>query len=185
MQKYCLIAILLLFCFSASGQKVAIGTNVADWANLGTANMEAGLSVGRHFSAMVGGRFNPWTMYSKHHESPMRNNVKNAYLGVRYWPWYVYSGWWFGLKGQYEQFLEGGIWRPIMEEGTAIGAGLSGGYTMMVHKKINLEFGIGFWGGRYTDYSKYQCAECTDLITSGPRNFLKFDNLTLAIVYVF
>ena len=185
MRKTLLIAFLALICTTAGAQKVAVGTNVVDWVNLGTANIEAGLSIGQHFSAFVGGRYNPWSFDNTRQNVPMRNNVKNAYIGMRYWPWYIYSGWWVALKGQYEQFMEGGFWRPIMEEGTAIGAGLSGGYTIMLHKNLNMEFGIGLWGGRYTDYSKYQCTDCLDLITAGPRNFLQFDDLVIAFVYVF
>lgn len=186
MRKHSLtLFVLLVLSIPVHAQKVGVGTNLADWVNLGTANLEAGLSVGQHFSVFVGGRFNPWTFYSNRRDEPMHNNVKNAYAGVRFWPWYVYSGWWVGAKGQYEQFMEGGFWRPILEEGTAVGGGLSGGYTLMIHKNINLEFGVGFWGGRYTDYTKYQCSGCTDIITAGPRNFIKLDDLVFAIVYVF
>ena len=185
MRKLILTVFLALAGTIASAQKVAVGTNLVDWANLGTANIEAGLSIGQHFSTFVGGRYNPWNFDSEQHGNDMRANVRNAYVGVRYWPWYIYSGWWIALKGQYEQFLEGGLWRPIVEEGTAIGAGLSGGYTVMIHKNINLEFGIGLWGGQYTDYTKYQCFDCLDIITSGPRKFLKFDDLVIAFVYVF
>jgi hypothetical protein len=185
MRKYYFIIVLLFFCTAARAQHVAIGTNAVDWVNLGTANIEVGLSIGQHFSISTGGRYNPWTFYSKRQDLPMHNNVKVAYAGVRYWPWYVFSGWWVGLKGQYEQFMQGGFWRPMLEEGTAVGAGLSGGYTWMVHKHLNLEFGLGLVGGRYTDYARYKCSDCVDLITSGPRNFLKIDDLVIALVYVF
>ena len=185
MRKFILIFALSCLCVLARSQTVSVGTNAVDWINLGTANIEIGLSVGQHFSVVTGGRYNPWSFYSKHNELPMHNNVKVAYAGVRYWPWYVFSGWWFGLKGQYQQFMQGGIWRPMLEEGTAVGAGLSAGYTWMLHKHLNMEFGLGFVGGRYTDYSKYQCSDCVDLITTGPRNFLNFDDLVISLVYVF
>lgn len=182
------LPIILFFILAGTGaraQKVSVSTNIADWAYLGTANLEAGLSLGQHFSAFAGGRYNPWISHVDKRSLPMYNQMKNGYAGVRFWPWYVYSGWWIGCKGQYEQFKKGGVWRPILEEGTAIGAGLSGGYTIMIHKHLNLEFGIGGWGGRYTQYNKYQCADCEDLVTSGPRYFLKFDDLIFALVYVF
>ena len=185
MQKYYFLILLLWLSLAANAQTISLGTNAVDWVNLGTANVEVGISVGQHFSITTGGRYNPWSFSSKRHDAPMHNNVKVAYAGARYWPWYVFSGWWVGVKGQYEQFMQGGFWRPMLEVGTAIGAGLSGGYTWMLHKHLNLEFGIGMWGGRYTDYSKYQCSDCVDLITSGPRNFLRFDDLVIALVYVF
>ena len=180
-----LVLLVLFISVGAHAQKVAIGTNVVDWAYLGTANIESGVSIGQHFSAFVGGRFNPWPFYSERRDKEMYNSVRNAYVGMRYWPWYVYSGWWVALKGQYEQFMTGGIWRPIVESGTAIGAGLSGGYTVMLHKNINLEFGMGVKGGRYLDYTRYQCSDCQEIITSGSRNFFQMDNLVIAFVYVF
>ena len=159
MQKYYFLILLLWLSLAANAQTISLGTNAVDWVNLGTANVEVGISVGQHFSITTGGRYNPWSFSSKRHDAPMHNNVKVAYAGARYWPWYVFSGWWVGVKGQYEQFMQGGFWRPMLEEGTAIGAGLSGGYTWMLHKHLNLEFGIGMWGGRYTDYSRYQCSD--------------------------
>ena len=166
-------------------QSFAVSTNIADWASLGTANIETSLSIGQRFSVLIGGRYNPWTFYSKRHETVYQDRKKTGYLGIRYWPWYVYSGWWLTFKGQYEQFFTGGFLRPILEEGTAIGAGLSGGYTIMLHKHFNLEFGIGLWGGYFTDYAKYQCPDCIDPISSGPRGFLRFDDLYWSLCYVF
>ena len=37
--------------------------------------------------------------------------------GARWWPWYVFSGWWVGLKGQYSDYVKTGVWRPALEEG--------------------------------------------------------------------
>ncbi|MBR4809865.1 MAG: DUF3575 domain-containing protein [Bacteroidales bacterium] len=75
MRKTLLIAFLALICTTAGAQKVAVGTNVVDWVNLGTANIEAGLSIGQHFSAFVGGRYNPWSFDNTRQNVPMRNNA--------------------------------------------------------------------------------------------------------------
>jgi hypothetical protein len=40
--------------------RVALSTDVVDWANFGTMNLEAGVSVHRHFSIQAGAKFNPW-----------------------------------------------------------------------------------------------------------------------------
>lgn len=133
-------------------QQISLGTNLVDWGNLGTANLELGVSVGQHFSLMAGGRYNPWTMNSKKHDQLMQNHKQTAYLGVRYWPWYVNSGWWFAAKGQYSRTSNCGVWRPDRVDATAFGGGLSGGYTLMLRKHLNLDMGIGAWAGKYTDY---------------------------------
>lgn len=185
MKKFLIVLILSVCCLRVGAQSFQIGTNFADWANLGTANLEMGVSVGQHFSLMAGGRYNPWTMTSKRHDCIVKNQQQTGYLGLKFWPWYVYSGWWLGAKGQYSKICNTGVWRPDLEEGTAVGGGLSGGYAVMIGKHLNLDFGIGMWAGKYLDYARYECSDCLDLITSGPRGFLLLDDLTISFSFIF
>ena len=58
--KIFLIAVLCLATSVASkAQKVAISTDLVEWANFGTANLNASVSLSRHVSMNVGGRYNP------------------------------------------------------------------------------------------------------------------------------
>ena len=50
-------------------------------------------------------------------------------------------------------------WKKV----TRIGGGLSVGYTLLVHKRLNVEFGAGVWGGAKTKYNLYCCTECKEL----------------------
>lgn len=43
----------------SQAQSFSVSTNIADWANFGTVNLEAGMSVSRHFSIVAGGHYNP------------------------------------------------------------------------------------------------------------------------------
>ena len=183
--KTLIINILLLFlCYRAEAQKVSASTDLVSWAYFGTANAELGVSVAQHFSLMAGARYNPWS-FNTRLGNDMYARQTTAYAGVRWWPWYVYSGWWAGAKVQYSDKAETGMWRPALEEKRSLGAGISGGYTLMLHEKVNIEFSAGIWGGRHFEYRLYECPKCMALRTDKPRNFLSLDDLSISIMYIF
>lgn len=104
---------------------------------------------------------------------------------MRWWPWYVFSGWWISGKAQYSKFSDTGLWRYALNEGTAVGLVLSAGYTLMVSKRVNLEFGIGGWGGRNLKHTLYHCPLCMEIRESGPRNFISIDDVSVSFMYMF
>lgn len=175
---------LITISMTADAQKVSLGTDAIQWANFGTANLEMGISVHQHFSLSLGGRYNPWDFHTSS-GLLMRNQQTSGYLSMRYWPWYVYSGWWLGLKAQYADYSRTGVWRHALEEGQRVGGGLSFGYTVMLSEHFNLEVGAGVWGGRSLKYTLYECPICMDVRQLGPRNFVEIDNVSLSVFYVF
>lgn len=168
----------------SNAQKIALSTNLVDWANFGTANLEAGMSVSQHFSFMLGGHYNPWS-FQTNSNILTYNQQSTLYAGAKYWPWYVYSGWWIGAKVQYSAINRTGIWRPALESNKSIGAGFSFGYTIMLHKNLNLEFGVGLWGGRHLDYTIYECPKCMRVRETGARGFVAPDDVSVSLMYVF
>ena len=190
-----ILAIVLLLAarstsFSSAAQEksktqFALSTDVVDWACLGTINLDAGVSVHQHFSVELGAKFNPWEFTTGGKDLPLYNHQATAYAGMRYWPWYVFSGWWIGAQAQYTQYEETGIWRPALDTGAAVGGGLSVGYTLMLNEKLNLEFGLGVWAGRRYKYTLYCCPECMEVRGSGPSNFIALNDLSVAVMYVF
>ena len=176
----------MLFGFygTAPAQTVAIGTNLFDWADLGTINLEAGVSFARHFSAEVGGRYNPWTFHKAKSGLTIKNQQATAFAGVRYWPWYVFSGWWISAKAQFSKYSETGIWRYALDEGKAVGAGISFGYTLMLNKKLNIEFGIGCWGGAKLSRTLYHCPNCMIIREQGNKGFFFFFYISISLIYV-
>ena len=183
--KIFLIAVLCLATSMASkAQNVALSTDLVEWANFGTANLNVSVSLSRHVSMNVGGRYNPWTFQTAE-GSPIYNNQTTGYVGFRYWLWYVYSGWWFGTKIQYMDFKEAGVLRPKVFDGKSVGAGLSFGYTWMLSKHFNIETSCGMWGGRHYEYSVYRTTASMELLRSGPKNFIFFDDFAVSLMYVF
>ncbi len=185
MKKIILLVALSLFSYYASAQRFTVSTNLIDWANYGTTNLELGFSVSQHVSLVAGGKYNPWD-FSKGDEA-IYNKNKVGYIGARYWLWYVNSGLWFQLKGQYADYSITGTWRHALDQGKAAGAGLAVGYTFMISKHFNIELGAGGWGGYLLEHNLYECTDCMRLRTaeSGPRAFIDLDNITAALVFVF
>ena len=178
------MATIILTSSAASAQKWSLSTNAVDWLVLGTSNIEGGVAVGRHLSLHTGMKINPWTFKGNESERQYQARQQTYYGGVRIWPWNIYSGWWFETKAQYSEYNIGGIWSKKTEEGDAYGIGLAAGYTLMVHKNLNIDFGVGMWGGM-KKYTVYSCPKCGIIDESGRKAFFLPDNIALALVYIF
>lgn len=183
-----IVAALALICLTqtADAQKWAVSTNALSWANLGTINAEASVSASRHFSFNAGFTANPWEMTTPT-DVRIMNRQYGGYVGTKYWPWHVYSEWWIGAKVQYKNFEQVGLLTSSLIQGDAFGAGLAAGYSLMIGSHVNLDFGLGMWGGRLLDYRKYKGAIESEsaVIEQGPRNFIYLDNIMVSLVYVF
>ena len=171
-----------LLCLSANAQNVSVSTNAMDYANFGTLNLEASAAVARHWSVNAGVRYNPWT-FGEGSEA-VQNRTRTVSAGFRWWPWNVYSGWWLGGRAQWEEYNRGGIRTPETEEGDAWGAALSGGYSLMLHQNINLDFGIGLWGG-YKRYMVYRCPTCGKVQEQGSKVFVMPSDLMVSLMFTF
>lgn len=180
---------------AARAQQMTFSTNFVEWANLGTINGEFGISVAQHFSIHVGARYNPWTfrpgLPEARFEDPygddekqFENRKRSFNLNVRWWPWYVNDSWWIYVKGQYTEYNRGGLINHWAEEGDAFGGGLGVGYTYMLHKHWNIEFGAGVWAGK-TKYTKYRCTNCGVKEDGGEKFFILPDDVMLSLVFVF
>ena len=188
MKRLLLIGVLgLILPLTCGAQIWTVQTNVVDWAALGTVNAEVGVSLSQHFSLVAGGRYNPWEFHDDKFDVPVQFQQQTAYLGVRYWPWYVNSGFWIAAKAQYmHSFSNTGIWRAALKEGrNGFGGGLSAGYTFMLSKHFNLELGVGGWAGVFKEYGFYSSPEKNFVREEGRKKFIYPDQVSLSFVYVF
>ena len=190
-----LVVTLALTGQRASAQRFSVSTNAVDWMAIGTINAEAGVAFQRHFSAFAGARVNPWTFRQSQpddrfddplgdEERQFQDKKQAYYAGVRYWPWYIYSGWWFGLKGQYMEYDRGGFIVHQREAGDAWGAGLAAGYTYMLNEYFNIDFGAGVWGGQ-TNYGTYRCTNCGQPMETGKKWFVLPDYVSVSLMFIF
>ena len=187
-----LLLVLTVCCISAAtamAQTWAVAVNAADAIELGTIGVEGSAAVGQHWSIHAGAKVNPWTFGKKDTSNglfsePNPDQKQSYALGVRWWPWNVYSGWWIAGKAQYQEYNRGGIFRQTSEEGDAFGAALSGGYSLMLKEHINLDFGLGLWGG-WTKYTTYACPSCGKVEDQGDKWFILPNEVIISLVYIF
>lgn len=175
---------LLSWQLLASAQKVSVSTNVLDCLALGTMNVDVSYAFSRHWSAVAGVRYNPFTFMKGDPQKQFQCRQQSYSAGVRMWPWHILSGWWFASKIRYQEYNVGGILGPQTREGDRFGLGLYSGYTHMISSHFNLEFGLGIWGG-LDYYTKYSCPNCGVKIEEGHGGFMLPDDVMLSLVYVF
>lgn len=180
--RHIIILLFSLVSFSAGAQRVSVSTNVVDYANFGTINAEVSVAAARHWSINAGVRYNPWT-FGEGAES-VQNRTRTVSAGFRWWPWNVYSGWWVGGRAQWEEYNRGGIRTPETEEGDAWGAALSGGYSLMLHQNVNLDFGLGLWGG-WKRYTVYRCPTCGKISEQGAKAFVMPSDAIVSLMFTF
>ena len=184
MRRLLLTAVCMLLASVAFAQKLSISTNVLGYAALCTLNVDASYSVSRHWSVVAGARYNPFTYNSGDPGRQFQMRQQSYAAGVRLWPWHVLSGWWFSSKIRYQEYNFGGVLSKEAIEGDRLGLGLYAGYTYMISRHFNLEFGVGLWGGA-DFYQRYSCTLCGLSLDSGRKAFVLPDDLALSLVYVF
>ena len=182
-RRLLLLALLVLLSIPARSQHYAVTTNVADYARFGTLNAGASAALSRRLSVYAGLKYNPF-LFREGTEEPLSARQRLCQAGVRFWPWNVYSGWWFSGGVQYQEYNVGGIVSPETREGDRYGAGLAAGYSYMLHPHLNLDFGIGVWGG-LDQFTVYSCPVCGLTTETGEKTFILPNDLILALVYVF
>ena len=119
------ITIISLFVLSVSAfaQRFSVGTNAVDLLSLGTLEAEASVAVSQHWSFHVGAELNPWTWNAGDQKTQLQSRQNSYWGGARYWPWHVYSGWWWGADARYSVYNVGGIIKRDTQEGDAYGVG--------------------------------------------------------------
>ena len=169
---------------SAEAQDFSIATNLVDYVSLGTLNAEVSAATGRHISLHAAARVNPWTFHKGDPAKQMQNRHQTYSLGMRFWPWHIYSGWWISADVQYQEYNRGGIISQKTEEGDAYGISPGAGYSLMLHEHLNLDFGLSFWAGQKT-YITYACPSCGRITDKGSKWFVLPNELRVAIQYIF
>ena len=101
-------------------------------------------------------------------------NPKNFLLTIK----------WFSGKLQYQEYNTGGIIDRSADEGDRYGVGVGAGYTYMIHPHLNMEFGIGLWGG-YGTYVSYSCPSCGLTVGRGDGFFILPNDIMVSLSYVF
>ena len=172
----------LLLCGMVRAQNYSIATNVLDYVNLGTLNMEASCGLARQWSLSAGIKYNPFT-YGEGNDG-FADRQRSVDAGARFWPWHIYSGWWLSGKLKWQEYNKGGFQSRQTTEGDRYGGALAAGYSFMLNTHLNLDIGLGRWGG-YDKYIAYECLKCGKVIDAGDKFFVLPNDILLTISYIF
>lgn len=178
------ISLVLLASASVKAQKFSISTDILDYACLGTLNADFSYAFSRHWSLLAGARYNPFTFRRDEPQRQFQLRQQSYALGLRFWPWHIWSGWWFAAKVRWQEYNQGGIISAKTTEGDRYGAGLYAGYTYMIAPHLNVEFGLGLWSGA-DNYRSYSCQTCGLTVSQGTRLFFLPDDIMISFAYVF
>lgn len=187
-----LIAALSVLCSVATAQDVAIKTNLVDDALL-DANIGVEVQVAPKWSIDVPASFNFWTLS---HDRRWKHWAVQP--GVRYWFCEAMGGHFLGAHLMGGQYNIGGLdmdyrflgidFRTLKDaryQGWFVGAGISYGYTWILHKHWNIEAEIGV-GWAYTRSDKFPCTHCGSKLQSGKvHNYVGPTKAAINIVYIF
>ena len=178
------LCLTVLSGLSVKAQKFSISADVLDYACLGTMNVDVSYAFARKWSLVAGARYNPFTFRKGDPQRQFQLRQQSYALGTRFWPWHIWSGWWFAGKLRWQEYNQGGIISRRTTEGDRYGAGLYAGYTYMLSPHFNVEFGLGVWAGM-DDYRTYSCQTCGLTLDKGRRSFVLPDDLMISFAYVF
>ena len=183
MKKLLISFIIILYAINAYSQKIAISTDAIGYINLLTLNGEIDISLDKNWSVCASGKYNPFT-YNKNKEASKQFQNRQACmaLGVKYWPWFIYSGWYYESKIQYKEYNKSHAFSHGSYEGNALGLGINIGYALLVSKHFNMEFGLGIWAGN-NNYTKYACPRCGEVLDKGTKTFITPNEVLLSLVY--
>ncbi len=151
---------LMALAYQGHAQKVAVGTNLLSYANFLTANMDISYAVAKNWTVYIQGKYNPWTFRNNQpNEKHMQNRQLTFAAGTRYYPWHVYTGWWASASAQFTKYNTGGIIKTKTWEGKVYGFSLGAGYSWLLNKHLNMDFGFGLMVGP-NRYITYSCPKC-------------------------
>ncbi|MEF9986872.1 MAG: DUF3575 domain-containing protein [Bacteroidales bacterium] len=184
-----LCLLFLAIPLKGDGQNFSISTNFLEYFNLGTINGEFGLSITPKWSVYLQGRYNPFTfkrngVMSNGYKNQMQNRQLSAAIGAKYWLWYTNSGWFISSQLSYTKYNRGGIIKDDTYQGDAYGITMGAGYSLMLGKHLNIDFGIGIMGG-YTSYIKYLCPRCGTIVKEDKKIYVAPNNLLVQLSYLF
>ena len=182
MKYYMSAAAGLFLCCIAAAQNFAVATNVLDYVNMGTLNLEASCGLARQWSVSAGVKYNPFSFGEG--VSGFADRQRSVDAGARFWPWHIYSGWWMSGKLKWQEYNKGGFVSSQAVEGDRYGGGIAAGYSFMLNTHLNLDVGLGLWGG-YDKYIAYECLKCGKVVDGGGKIFVLPNDILLTISYIF
>ena len=182
MKKFVLTLMLTFAALGAWAQRMSVSTNLLSYANLGTLNAEFSFAMSRRWTGIASVKYNPFSFGKE--EKEFRFRQRSVFAGAEYWPWHVYSGWWFRLQAGCQEYNQGGFFDRATVEGYRFGLLAASGYSYMISSHLNVAFGLAFWSGM-DKFRRYSCQQCGLTTDSGNKFFLLPGDAIIAFSFVF
>jgi hypothetical protein len=143
--------------------RLAIKSNLLQAITL-TLNLGFELGISKQITLELGGGYNPWKLNTMN-----ESNKKLVYWivrpEIRYWTRERFNGHFLGahlLYGRYNisnHDIPSLFDKQYRYEGSALGVGISYGYSLMIDKRWSMEFNAGIGAARM-EYKRYDCRLC-------------------------
>lgn len=185
------MSILMLAVGSLRAQTFAIKTNLLYGATTFTPNLGVEVSLGGNSTLEMSGGYN-WL----NRKGSTDNNKKLVHwigqVEYRYWLCNRFNGHFFGahvLGGQYNisghnlPMLFGKGSDQFRYFGSAVGAGVSYGYSFYLGKRWSLEATVGV-GYMRLNYDKYACDKCGKKLATENRNYFGPTKAGISIIFL-
>lgn len=189
MRKFIVILVVLFLAAtlpSRSQSRWAVSTNGVDWLQLATINAELSYNFATHWTVHVQGKYNPWTWKSSApNEEHVQYRQAGVGVGLRYWFWQAYSGFFISPQVDWKAYNRGGLFNDeTTYEGNLYYFTPSGGYSLMLNSRFNLDFGLGLGIG-VNDYTKYACPKCGRVLDKGKKLYIEPNNVLVQLTMLF
>lgn len=187
-------AVLALISFSlgVNAQSVGLKTNLFYGGYTFTPNLGLEIGLGKRTTLEISGGYNPWNL-----DGGQLNNKKAvhwlAQMEFRYFFCEKFNGHFIGIHTLGGMYNIGGHELPLLFgegsknnrfEGSALGAGVSYGYQLVLGKNWNLEFTLGL-GYANLQYDKYNYTKCGKNLGSFSRDYFGPTKVGISIIYIF
>ena len=183
------VLLALLACpKETTAQRIALKTNLATWAMMGSPNLALETRLADRWTLDLGAAGNLWKF-----SEPKELRFWGVQPEARFWFCEVFNGAFIGLHAHGGQYNAGGWDLPIGRlknlkesryEGGFYGAGLSAGYQWILSPRWNLEASLGAGWAR-TAYRQYECATCGAMKGEGTYDYFGLTRATLSLIYFF
>ena len=159
----------------------AIGTDLADWAELVCPNIELHYSAWNHLGLMAGFKYNPFTFRKG---TPQQTQMRQAtpFIGVRYWFDTPFTGWYAQGRLAASVYNVANVFCDKCLEGQLVALEAGGGWSKMLSDKWNISLGAGIAAALH-DTTRYLGPLC-GRIDGRNRGLLIFPDITISINYL-
>ena len=166
---------------SAPERKWAIGSDIADWAELICPNMELQYCGWDHIALTGGIKYNPFTFRKGSPEQTQMRQL-TPFIGMRYWFDVPYRNWYMEGRLAGSVYSVANVFCGKCFEGNLAALEFGGGWSTMISEQWNLSVGAGIAAALHNT-TRYLGPVC-GRIDGSDKGFILLPDITISISYL-